>query len=115
MYSFYMIPLMVFEIEASNFKLSFYDFLRFAYDCINPPIFRILLCIFVKYGLTHRSCDAEENGLHVDGFALSHRLIRSDGNLKEDYFLIKNVLFELDEERSPLPEGFFFVNVRKSF
>ena len=27
MYSFYMVPLMVFEIEASNFKLSFYDFL----------------------------------------------------------------------------------------
>ena len=36
MYSFYMVPVMVFEIEASNFKLLFYNFLRFAYDCIKP-------------------------------------------------------------------------------
>ena len=48
MYSFYIVPLMVFEIEASNFKLSFYDFLQFAYNRVNPPISRILLCIFVK-------------------------------------------------------------------
>ena len=89
MYSFYMVPLMVFEIEASNFKLSFYDFLQFAYDCINPPISHILLCIFVKWCSTHRSCDAEENGLHVDGFALSHRLVRSDGNLKRRSFFYK--------------------------
>ena len=64
----------------------------------------------------HRACDAEENGLHVNGLALSHRLVRSDGNLKRRlFFNIKNVLFEEDKERSPLPEGFFFENVRKSF
>ena len=63
----------------------------------------------------HRSCDAEENGLHVNGFALSHRLVRSDRNLNRRLFLVKNMLFEEDKKRSPLPEGFFFANVRKSF
>ena len=59
----------------------------------------------------YRTCDAEDNGLHVD--ALSRHLVRSDGNLKR--FLIKNVLFEEDKQRSLQPEGFFFANVRKSF
>ena len=48
----------------------------------------------------HRWCDAEENGFHVNEFALSHRLVRSDGNLKRRLFLIKNVLFEEDKEET---------------
>ena len=54
----------------------------------------------MKKNSTYRTCDAEENRLYVDGFALSRCLVRSDGNLKKRLFLIKNALFEGDKVRS---------------
>ena len=89
MYSFYIVPLMVFWIETINFKLSFYDFLRFAYDRVNPPISRILLYIFVKQCSKCRACDAEENELQVDGVVRYHHPVRSDWNLKRRLFFNK--------------------------
>ena len=39
MYSFNMVPLMVFEIEASNFKLSFYDSHMIVKTLLSPEYF----------------------------------------------------------------------------
>ena len=41
----------------------------------------------------YRACDAEENGLQVDGVVRRHHPVRSDWNLKRRLFLIKNALF----------------------
>ena len=67
--------------------------LRFAYDHLNPPISRILLCIFVKQHSKYRACDAEESRLQVDGVVRRRHPVRSDWNLKRRLFLIKNALF----------------------
>ena len=41
------------------------------------------MCIFVKQRSNYRACDAEENGLQVDGVVRRCHPVRSE---KEDYF-----------------------------
>ena len=79
--------------------------LRFAYDCENPPISCILLCIFMKQRSKYRACDAEENGLQVDEPSPS----------KKRWKFEKKIIFNKDKERSLQPKGLFFANVRNFF
>ena len=43
----------------------------------------------MKRSSKYRACDAEENGLQVDRFAISRHLVRNNGNLRGRLFFNK--------------------------